>query len=87
MKETTLTFTVNGQTLAFCPTMTAYNGFINDVMPSNKVAPAHNYLRRIVAPDSREALDALLEQPGVALQLAAKVNEHYAPELDIDIKN
>ena len=70
MKETTLTFTVNGQTLAFCPTMTAYNGFINDVMP-----------------DSREALDALLEQPGVALQLAAKVNEHYAPELDIDIKN
>ncbi|WP_234783246.1 putative phage tail assembly chaperone, partial [Enterobacter hormaechei] len=29
----------------------------------------------------------LLKRPGAALQLAGKVNEIYAPELEIEVKN
>ena len=53
----------------------------------NKVAPAHNYLVRIVSAESKEALEDILKRPGAALQLAGKVNELYAPELEIEVKN
>ena len=53
----------------------------------NKVAPAHNYLTRIVAAECKDALAEVLKRPGAALQLAGKVNEIYAPELEIEVKN
>ncbi|WP_277949315.1 putative phage tail assembly chaperone [Aeromonas dhakensis] len=28
-----------------------------------------------------------MARPGAALQIAAKVNEQYAPDLDIEVKN
>lgn len=83
----TLTLTVAGQDLNFEPTLTAYNGYINDLLPGDKVAPSHNYLKRIVATDSKAALDALLARPGAALQLAAAINEQFAPSLEISVKN
>ncbi|EBF7215313.1 hypothetical protein CVP45_24385, partial [Salmonella enterica] len=53
----------------------------------NKVAPAHSYLMRIVVPECKEALEDILKRPGAALQLAGKINELYAPELEIEVKN
>lgn len=82
-----ITLTVAGQDLNFEPTMTAYNGYINDLLPGDKVAPSHNYLKRIVALESKEALDELLKRPGAALQLAAAVNAEFAPTLEIAVKN
>ncbi|EPC4028609.1 putative phage tail assembly chaperone, partial [Aeromonas salmonicida] len=43
-----ITLTIAGTDISFEPTMTAYNGFLNDMMPDDKVAPAHNYLKKIV---------------------------------------
>lgn len=83
----TLTLTVAGQDLSFEPTMTAYNGYINDLLPGDKVAPSHNYLKRIVAPESKDALDELLKRPGAALQLAGAINAEFAPTLEIAVKN
>lgn len=83
----TLTLTVAGTDISFEPTMTAYNGFINDMMPSDKVAPAHNYLKKIVCQESKATLDELLKRPGVALQLAGAINEQFAPTLEITVKN
>lgn len=83
----TITLTVAGTDYSFSPTLVAYNGYINDLLPSDKVAPAHNYLRKIVSPEHKEALAELLKQPGAALQLAAHVNEAFAPALDITVKN
>ena len=83
----TLTLTVAGTDISFEPTMTAYNGFINDMMPSDKVAPAHNYLKKIVCQESKAELDDLLKRPGAALQLVNAVNSEFAPELDITVKN
>ncbi|KDE35125.1 FIG01220552: hypothetical protein [Kosakonia radicincitans] len=79
--------TVAGVALVFEPNTTAYNKFINDVSMDNKVAPAVNYLNRIIAPESKEALSGIITRPGAALQIAAKVNDIFAPELEIEVKN
>lgn len=89
MTKTTnaITMTVNGQELTFVPNTGDYNKFINEMAMDNKVAPANNYLRRIVSKECKEALDSILELPGSALQLAEAVNSKYAPKLEIDLKN
>ena len=82
-----ITLTIAGTDISFEPTMTAYNGFINDMMPNDKVAPAHNYLKKIVCQESKEALDELLKRPSAALQLAGAINKEFAPDLEITVKN
>ncbi|CAM3632537.1 putative phage tail assembly chaperone [Yersinia ruckeri] len=82
-----ITLTVNGVDITFEPNTTAYNSFINDMAMDNKIAPAFQYLRRIVNKDNKEALDDILKVPGAALQLAGKINEVYAPQLEIEVKN
>ncbi|CAI1862246.1 MULTISPECIES: putative phage tail assembly chaperone [Serratia] len=79
--------TVAGVDMAFQPTITAYNKMVNETSMDNKVAPATNYLRRIVAAESKDALETFLKQPSAGMQIAAKVNERFTPELDIQIKN
>ncbi|ASX09411.1 hypothetical protein GVO02_01715 [Aeromonas caviae] len=87
MSTPIITLEVAGKELKFAPTMVAYNGFLNDMMPTDKVAPAHNYLKKIVCQESKAELDDLLKRPGAALQLANAVNAEFAPELDITVKN
>lgn len=87
MSTPIITLEVAGKELKFAPTMVAYNSFINDMMPTDKVAPAHNYLKKIVCQESKAELDELLKQPGAALQLVNAVNAEFAPELDITVKN
>ncbi len=78
---------VKGVDIRFRPTLDDYNKFINEMQMTNKVAPANNYVRRIVNKDDRAALDeVLIQNPGAALQLASKVNDEFAPELDIVVK-
>ena len=87
MSTPIITLEVAGKELKFAPTMVAYNSFINDMMPTDKVAPAHNYLKKIVCQESKAELDELLKRPGAALQLANAVNAEFAPDLDITVKN
>ncbi|END4226256.1 putative phage tail assembly chaperone [Escherichia coli] len=85
--EQKITLVVSGKEIVFVPNQTAYNKFINEMAMDNKVAPAHNYLTRIVDPESKDVLTDVLKRPGAALQLTGKVNEIYAPELEIEVKN
>ena len=87
MANKKIVLTVGGTELTFEPNTTAYNKFINEMAMDNKVAPAHNYLIRIVTAECKEALEDILKRPGAAIQLAGKVNEIYAPELEIEVKN
>lgn len=87
MSKQTVILTVNGADLVFEPTTQAYNKYINELSMDDKVAPAHNYLNRIVAADSKDALARVLALTGAGLKLAAKVNEAFVPELEISIKN
>ncbi|MEH3539061.1 putative phage tail assembly chaperone, partial [Enterobacter roggenkampii] len=36
---------------------------------------------------SKEALADIIKRPGAALQLVGKINEIFAPELEIEVKN
>lgn len=85
--EQKIELSVCGKAIVFAPNQTAYNKFINEMAMDNKVAPAHSYLMRIVEPESKDALTEILKRPGAALQLTGKVNEIYAPELEIEVKN
>lgn len=85
--EQKITLVVSGKEIVFVPNQTAYNKFINEMAMDNKVAPAHNYLTRIVEPESKDVLIDVLKRPGAALQLTGKVNDIYAPELEIEVKN
>lgn len=87
MTKQTITATVNGTDIHFEPTTAAYNKYINELTMDDKVAPAHNYLNRVVAAESKEALADVLKLTGASLKLAAKVNEAFVPELEISIKN
>lgn len=87
MSEKTIELAIAGVDVSFVPNVTAYNKYINEIAISNKIAPAHNFLKRTVTPETKEALDKLLELPGAALQITAKVLEEYTPELEITVKN
>lgn len=82
-----INMTVNGTALTFEPNATAYNKFINEMSMDNKMAPANNYLRRIVHVECKEALDTILDIPGSALQICSFVNDQFAPKLEIELKN
>ncbi|WP_429076441.1 putative phage tail assembly chaperone [Aeromonas hydrophila] len=86
-KITPITLTIAGTDIQFNPTLVAYNSYINDLNLNDKVAPAHNYLRKIVIAEHKEALGELLKAPGAAMQITAKVNEVFAPDLEIEVKN
>lgn len=83
-----ITMTVAGVALSFEPNKTAFNGLINEMTTTNKIAPMVTYLGRIVTPDSKEALNTLTEEyPGVEMQIVEKVNSIYSPQVEIEIKN
>lgn len=79
--------TVAGVALVFTPNTTAYNKFINEMSMDNKVSPAVSYLNRIVVAESKDALADIIKRPGAALQIVSKINDIYAPELEIEVKN
>ncbi len=87
-KSNKIILIIAGVELAFEPNKTAYNNLINEMTMSNKVAPVVTYLGRVVSPDSKEALNKLLEQyPGSEMQIVEEVNKVYSPKLEIEVKN
>ncbi|MNN94262.1 hypothetical protein D3C81_2128550 [compost metagenome] len=66
--------------------MMAYNKYVNELMPNNKISPSINYLNRIVSADGKSALETALKSAGAAMQIADVINEQFAPQVDIAIK-
>lgn len=87
MANPIITLEVAGKELKFAPTMVAYNSLLNGMLPNDKVAPTHNYLKKIVCQESKDDLDELLKMPGAAMQLAAAINSKFVPALEITVKN
>ncbi|EIU8982106.1 putative phage tail assembly chaperone [Salmonella enterica] len=87
-KSKKIAMTVAGVNLSFEPNKTAFNNLINEMTMTNKVAPMATYLGRIVDAEYKDALNQLLEAyPGCEMQIVEKVNEIYAPKLEIEVKN
>ncbi|WP_411705650.1 putative phage tail assembly chaperone [Edaphovirga cremea] len=87
IKINIITLTVAGKELKFEPELVAYNKCLNEsARTENIIGAVSDYLKRIVLPECRESLNELLLIPGAPGQIAAKVNELYAPALDIEVK-
>ncbi|MFA3759205.1 putative phage tail assembly chaperone [Yersinia sp. 2466 StPb PI] len=88
-KETkeVITLEVKGITVQFAPTLVAYNKCLNEsARDENIIGAISTYLKRIVVPESRDGLAELLQRPGMAAAIAKKVNEIYAPDAEIEVK-
>lgn len=88
-KETkdVITLEVKGITVQFAPTLVAYNKCLNESSrDENIIGAISTYLKRIVVPESRDGLAELLQRPGMAAAIAKKVNEIYAPDAEIEVK-
>jgi len=87
MTNKVIVLAVAGKELRFEPSLAAHNKYINEMMPHDKVAPATNYLRRVVNKEDKAALDEVLKLPGAVMRLVAKVNELFEVDLEIEVKN
>ncbi|CCQ40435.1 putative phage tail assembly chaperone [Yersinia enterocolitica] len=88
-KETkdVITLTVKGMDVQFAPTLVAYNKCLNEsARDENIVGAVSTYLKRIVVAESRDNLAELMKLPGLAAQITKKVNEIYAPDAEIEVK-
>ncbi|WP_274025597.1 putative phage tail assembly chaperone [Vibrio parahaemolyticus] len=82
-----ITLAVGGVELSFAPTEVEYNDYMNDLMPDNKVAPAHNFLFNTVTEETKEALRKITDKnKGAAVQITSAVMAEYAPQLEIKVK-
>lgn len=82
-----LTLCIGGVDVKFAPTLQAYNKCLNESARAEDVVGAVvTYLKRIVVPESREALATLLLSPGLGAQIAEKINKVYAPSVEIEVK-
>ncbi|ENJ8190413.1 hypothetical protein AB2K96_003721 [Yersinia enterocolitica] len=82
-----ITLTVKGIDVQFAPTLVAYNKCLNEsARDENIVGAVSTYLKRIVVAESRDNLAELMKLPGLAAQITKKVNEIYAPDAEIEVK-
>ena len=78
---------VGATELEFNPTEVEYNDYMNELMPDNKVNPAHNFLFNCVTDETKDELRTITESnPGAAVQITAIVLAEYAPQLEIKVK-
>jgi len=76
---------INGKPISFNVDAGAYNAYLNELTPTNKITPARMFLLRTVEPEDREALNEVLGLPGAGLQIAGKLLEEFTPDLEIEL--
>lgn len=81
------TLTIGDMEFKFYLDAAAYDAMQNEIMPDNKITPIKDYLLAIVEPTQRQQLAELLQIPGLAGNLAEKVNGELIPQIDIQVKN
>jgi hypothetical protein len=81
----TIKLKIDGKPMTFNVDVAAYDKYLNELTPNNKIAPARNFLTRTVAAEDREALKSLLEKPSAGLQVATKLVEEFTPDIEIEL--
>lgn len=73
-KKNVITLVIGGAEVQFAPTLQAYNKCLNESARDEDIIGAVvTYLKRIVVPESRDALAQLLLTPGLGAQIAKKL--------------
>ncbi|QPB43070.1 putative phage tail assembly chaperone [Rodentibacter haemolyticus] len=78
---------IAGVDFTFIRDNSAFDQMINDMESNNKVTPFKDYLLAIVAREQKEDLLEIINVPGLAMQVAAKVNEVFVPQIEVNVKN
>ncbi|MBB1272526.1 putative phage tail assembly chaperone [Psychromonas sp. SR45-3] len=83
-----IVLTIGATDFTFSPTVADHNNYTNDLMPDNKIAPAHTFLSRTVAPEQKEALVELLDTvPGLVMEVFMEINKASRGGLKVALKN
>ena len=78
---------IGAASLGFTMTTDDYNSYLNEIMPDNKVAPAHNLIMRAVDAEFKEELRGILDNsPGASMQIAGLLTQEFAPAIEISVK-
>ena len=87
MEQQKIVLAIGGESLSFVPTEVDYNDYINELMPDNKVAPAHNFVFNTAVEESKSELRILVgSDPSAVVQIAGVLMQEFAPALDIKVK-
>lgn len=87
MEQKKIVLVIGGESLSFVPTEVDYNDYMNELMPDNKVAPAHNFVFNTAVEESKSALrEIAATNPAAVVQIAAVLMQEFAPMLDIKVK-
>lgn len=83
-----IVLTIGETELEFSPTVNDHNNYTNELMPDNKVAPAHTFLTRTVKPEQKEELVELLDTvPGLTMELFMEVSKAAKGGIKVSLKN
>lgn len=79
---------IGDKDFTFRPTVVDHNNYTNDLMPNNKIAPAHTFLTRTVELEQKAELTELLETvPGLTMELFIAISEASRGGLKVTLKN
>ena len=85
---TAIILTIGETDFKFKPTVADHNNYTNDLMPDNKIAPAHTFLSRTVAPEQKEELVELLDTvPGLVMEVFMEISKASRGGLKVTLKN
>jgi hypothetical protein len=76
---------INGEAVTFNVTTDNHERLINEMQPSNKVGPMHNFLVRSVTQESKETLMPFLKNPTSVMILGERLIEKFVPKLEITV--
>ncbi|MDA3979043.1 putative phage tail assembly chaperone [Gallibacterium sp. AGMB14963] len=82
-----VTINIKGVELVFNRDNAAIDALFNDLTDTNKVTPTKDYLLQIVDKACKDDLLTIINVPGLAMQIAGKVNEVFLPKIEITVKN
>lgn len=87
MPKTKTTISIAGVDFTFHLDNAAYDAMVNAIDQSNKITPIKDYLLDVIDPAQKDDFMQLMQVPGLALQVAAKVNAELIPKVEITVKN
>ncbi len=76
---------INDDSVTFDVTNDTHERLINEMQPTNKVGPMHNFLIRSVSPESKETLIPYLKNPTSVMIIGEQLIEKFVPTLKITV--
>lgn len=80
-----ITLCLNKKPVHFHVTADAHETLLNDTQPHQKTAPMHNFLVRVVKPESKEDLKPFLGNAAHVSAIVGHLLEAFVPALEITL--